>query len=100
MSLEPGAGHLKRVGYSHTNPRRGALAASCIAASCIRQRRPAPHVSGQNGLRHKASIAARGASDRNPYQGVLQTMALHAAQHMSYREPSSGRRPTMPERQN
>src|SRR5215472_12248111 len=30
----------------HTTTRRGALAASCIAASCIQQRRPAPHVSG------------------------------------------------------
>ena len=32
-----------------------------------------------------ASITARGASDHNLYQGVLQTIALHAAHHMSYR---------------
>jgi hypothetical protein len=76
---------LKRLATAHTTTGLGALAASCIAASCIRQRRPAPHVSGQIGLRHKASIAARGASDHNPYQGVLQTMALRAAHHMSYR---------------
>jgi hypothetical protein len=42
-------------------------------------------VSGQIGLRHKASITVRGASDRNLCQGVLQTMALHVAQDMSYR---------------
>src|SRR5262249_17388391 len=63
----------------HTTTRRGALGASCI------QQRPAPHVSGQIGLRHKASTTARGASGRNPYQGVLQTMALHVAHDMSYR---------------
>jgi hypothetical protein len=31
-------------------------------------------VSAQIGLRHKASIAARGASGRHLYQGVLQTL--------------------------
>src|SRR5262245_62354925 len=61
----------------HTTTRRGALAAACTAASCIRQRRPVPHVSGQiNGLRHKASITARAASDHNLYQRVLQTMGV------------------------
>src|SRR5262249_53916621 len=34
---------------------------------------------------NKWPITARGASDHNPYQGVLQTMALHAAHDMSYR---------------
>src|SRR5262245_21817471 len=56
--------------------RRGALAASCG------QKRPAPHVSGQI-LHHKASIAARGASDRNLYQGVLPTMAACRSRHVS-----------------
>jgi hypothetical protein len=62
-----------------TTTRRGALGASRI------QQRPAPDVSGQIGLPHKASITARGASGHNLYQGVLQTMALHVAHHMSYR---------------
>src|SRR5262249_51800755 len=62
-----------------TTTRRGALGASCI------QQRPPPFVSGEIGLRHKASITPRGASGRNLYQGVLQTMALHIAHHMSYR---------------
>src|SRR5262249_46628963 len=67
----------------HTITRWGALAASCIAAAYIQQRRPVPHVSGQiNGLRHKASITARGASDHKPSQVVLQTMACHPAHHM------------------
>src|SRR5215469_6842722 len=76
---------LERVAYGTPTTRRGALVASCIAALCIRQRDPAPHASGQIRLRHKASIAARGASDRNLYQGVLQTTALHVAHDMSYR---------------
>src|SRR6516165_9823029 len=63
----------------HTTTRRGAPA----VVSCIQQR-PAPYVSGQIGLRHKASTTARGASGRNLYQGVVQTMALHVAHHMSY----------------
>src|SRR5215831_6527215 len=63
----------------HTTTRRGALGASCI------QQRPAPCESGQIGLRHKASITARGTSGRNLYQGVLQTLALHVAHDMSYR---------------
>jgi hypothetical protein len=46
---------------------------------------PRPHERGQIGLRHKASIILRGASGRNLYQGVLQTMALHVAHDMSYR---------------
>src|SRR5262249_3035142 len=54
-------------------------------ASCIQQRLPR-YVSGQiDGLHYKASIAARGASDRNLYQGVLQTTAWHVAHDMSYR---------------
>src|SRR5215470_19788808 len=78
LSFHPG---LEESWLRHTTTRRGAL-----AASYIQQRRPVPHVSGQiNGLRHKASITARGASDHNPYQVVLQTMALHADHHMSYR---------------
>src|SRR5262249_26369856 len=46
---------------------------------------PRPYVSDQIGLRHKASTTARGASGRNPYQGRLQTTALHVAHDMSYR---------------
>jgi hypothetical protein len=74
---------LKRVGYSDTNPRRGAVAASCIALSCIRQRRPVPHVSGQiMSLRHRASITARGASDhtRSPTNDAIERIAspVHA----------------------
>jgi hypothetical protein len=42
-------------------------------------------VSGQIGLRHKASITARGASGRNLRQGVLQAMPLYVAHDMSYR---------------
>jgi len=77
---------LKIVVLGHTTTNPGALAASCITAVCIRQRHPALHVSDQiNGLHHKASITARGASDHNLYQGVLQTMALPVAHHMSYR---------------
>src|SRR5262249_13910884 len=53
----------------------------------------APHVSGQI-LHHKASIAARGASDRNLYQGVLPTMALHVAHDMSHRSRTKKRSPT------
>src|SRR5262245_22180100 len=67
---------------THTTTRRGTLAASYY----IQQRHPALHVSGQiNGLHHTASTTARSASDRNLYQGVLQTMALHVAHDMSYR---------------
>src|SRR5262245_45222018 len=78
MFLHPG---LEESWLRHTTTRRGAL-----AAPYIQQRRPVPHVSAQiNGLRHKASITAHGASDHNPYQGVLQTTALHAAHDMSYR---------------
>src|SRR5215467_8869550 len=73
---------------AQTTTRPGALGASCI------QPRPAPYVSTQIDLRHKASIAARGASGRNLHQGVLQTMALHAAHDMSYRSSTKKRSPT------
>jgi len=73
----------------HTTTRRGAPA----VVSCIQQR-PAPYVSGQIGLRHKASTTARGASGRNLYQGVVQTMALHVAHDMSYRSRTKKRSPT------
>jgi hypothetical protein len=46
---------------------------------------------------------AGSASDHNLHQGVLQTMALHAAHHITYliaREPRSGHRPTMAQRHN
>src|SRR6266508_804793 len=69
----------KTVALRHTTTRRGALAASCI------QKRPAPYVRAKIGLRHKASITARGASGRNLYQGLLPTRALHVAHDMSYR---------------
>src|SRR5262249_7947688 len=72
----------------HTTTRRGALGASCI------QQRPAPHVSGQIGLHHKASTTARGPSDRNPYQGITHTMPLQVAHNMSYRSGTKKRSPT------
>jgi hypothetical protein len=70
---------LKRVADGILTTRRGALGASCS------QQRPAHYVNGQIGLRHIASTTARGASDRNLYQGGLQAMALHVAHDMSYR---------------
>src|SRR5262249_42606950 len=73
---------------AQTTTRRGALGASCI------EQGPAPYVSGQIGLRHKASTTARGANGRNLYQGVLQTMAFHVAHHMSYRSSTKRRSPT------
>src|SRR5262245_32570782 len=72
----------------HSTTRRGALGASCI------QQRPAPYVSGQIGLRHKASTTARGASGRNLHQGVLPTMVLHVAHDMSYRSRTKKQSPT------
>jgi len=67
----------KHCSMKHT--RRGALGASYI------QQHRALDVNGQIGLLHKASTTARGASGRNLYQGVLQTIALHVAHDMSYR---------------
>jgi hypothetical protein len=69
----------KRVADGTLTTRRGALGASCS------QQRPAHYVSGQIGLRHKASRTARVASARNLYQGGVQAMALHVAHDMSSR---------------
>src|SRR5262249_32569927 len=64
-------------------------------SSYIQQHHPALHVSGQiTGLHHKASITAREANDHNPYQVVLQTIALHAAHDMSYRSRTKKRSTT------
>src|SRR5262249_16495151 len=42
----------------------------------------------------KKWLTAHGASDHNPYQGVLQTTALHAAHDMTYRSCTKKGSPT------
>jgi hypothetical protein len=69
----------KAVALRHTYYSSGC--SSCFMYS----KAPRPLLRAKIGLRHKASITARGASDRNLYQGVVPTMALHVAHDMSCR---------------